>query len=83
MTKPRLTIEQELDKYILADRNMTGQWYRKMCGEVPWAEGERDFYSRMFESYSRTIESLRMELENALQSSTRQKSIEFNNYGFR
>ena len=47
--------EQELSSLQKREKNLTAEWYLKMSAQVPWKDGERDWFSKTFEEISKRI----------------------------
>ena len=41
---------EKLNNAIREEKQLTAIWYAKMSGQTPWNEGERERFSRRFES---------------------------------
>lgn len=47
--------DEELVELLDREKRITAQWYLKMSGEVGWEPGEREVFSRTFQSLSHEI----------------------------
>ena len=77
--------QMKREEVCQAERRNTAEWYRRMSGETPWKEGERESFLVRFDGFSQEIDGLSRRIaveefaamtqggENAGQS---QKSIE-------
>lgn len=57
--KTRTRKEDEiLSLKIREDQKLTAKWYMKMSGQLPWKDGEKDWFSYRFEALNVEIREL-------------------------
>ena len=57
--KLRPDSNEELERLLKIERNLTARWYTRISGEIPWTDGER-------ERLAATMDAATMEVDHAI-----------------
>jgi hypothetical protein len=50
--------DKDLYDLLTAERNLQAEWYARMSGQKPWADGERQKFADQFCEFSKKIREL-------------------------